>query len=430
MNSIQNSSTKNIALSGAVLIVCLLGTISPMLAQGGPWTSKADMPTARTLLSTCVIDGRIYAVGGALDQNTCCSSVEEYDPSTNRWTTKANLPETICSLSTCVIDGKLYVIGGTRSSPLGAVISSVYLYDPATDSWTKKADMLTSRGYLSASVVNGKIYAIGGASGGLSQSLKTVEEYDPATDTWTKKTDMPTSRCIHCASVVNGEIYVIGGTLGMASSLAGVSVVEAYNPATDTWTEKADMRTARCAVSTSVVDGKIYSFGGRSGGVYFATVEEYNPSTDTWTTKTSLPAATWGLSTSVVGGKIYAVGGATGIPAPIVSTLLEYDPASDLTGVEERSSATAVPSGYALSQNYPNPFNPTTTIEFFMPKDGYVSLKVFNLLGEEVATLASQNLAVGSYRVDWNARGVASGVYLYRLVAGSFVDTKKMLLLR
>ena len=89
-----------------------------------------------------------------------------------------------------------------------------------------------------------------------------------------------------------------------------------------------------------------------------------------------------------------------------------------------------VPTEYSLTQNYPNPFNPSTTIEFSLPRSSYVTLKVFSLLGEEVATLAGQNFAAGSYRVDWNAKGVASGVYLYRLLAGSFVETKKLLLLK
>jgi hypothetical protein len=100
------------------------------------------------------------------------------------------------------------------------------------------------------------------------------------------------------------------------------------------------------------------------------------------------------------------------------------------TPVEENLMESVVPKAYVLSQNYPNPFNPTTTIEFSVPRSSYVTLKVFSLLGEEVATLASRDFTVGSYRVHWNAEGVASGVYLYRLVAGSFVETKKLLLIK
>jgi len=91
-----------------------------------------------------------------------------------------------------------------------------------------------------------------------------------------------------------------------------------------------------------------------------------------------------------------------------------------------------------LSQSYPNPFNPSTTIEFSLPQTGFVTLKVYNILGEVVATLVNEELNVGTYTTQWNASGVASGVYLYRLQAGnpsagsdqSFVETKKMVLLR
>jgi hypothetical protein len=90
----------------------------------------------------------------------------------------------------------------------------------------------------------------------------------------------------------------------------------------------------------------------------------------------------------------------------------------------------AAPERFYLSQNYPNPFNPSTRIEFSVPRSTFVTLKVFNLLGEEIATLAAQDFKAGTFTVDWNAKGVASGVYRYRLVAGSFVETRKMLLLR
>lgn len=88
------------------------------------------------------------------------------------------------------------------------------------------------------------------------------------------------------------------------------------------------------------------------------------------------------------------------------------------------------PSEYILRQNFPNPFNPTTTIEFSLPEKNFVTLKVFNMLGQEVATLVSQNLGAGTYSTVWDASTVSSGVYYYELRAGSFIETKKLLLLR
>jgi predicted GH43/DUF377 family glycosyl hydrolase len=89
-----------------------------------------------------------------------------------------------------------------------------------------------------------------------------------------------------------------------------------------------------------------------------------------------------------------------------------------------------LPNGYVLQQNYPNPFNPTTNIEFSIPKSTFVTLKVYNILGEEVATLVSERLVAGQYKYDWDASGLASGVYLYRLQAGEYVEAKKMIVLR
>jgi hypothetical protein len=87
------------------------------------------------------------------------------------------------------------------------------------------------------------------------------------------------------------------------------------------------------------------------------------------------------------------------------------------------------PSKYELAQGYPNPFNPTTTIEFSLPQSGYVTLKIYSTVGEEVATLVSEKRSAGRYRVEWNASGFASGVYFCRLQAGQFVQTKKLVVL-
>jgi hypothetical protein len=89
-----------------------------------------------------------------------------------------------------------------------------------------------------------------------------------------------------------------------------------------------------------------------------------------------------------------------------------------------------VPKVYSLSQNYPNPFNPTTLISYSLPKAGNVELKVYDLLGREVASLVNGFKQVGSYSVQFNANNFASGVYFYKLKAGDFVSTKKMMLVK
>ncbi|MHB9041582.1 MAG: T9SS type A sorting domain-containing protein, partial [Melioribacteraceae bacterium] len=85
---------------------------------------------------------------------------------------------------------------------------------------------------------------------------------------------------------------------------------------------------------------------------------------------------------------------------------------------------------FQLSQNYPNPFNPTTTISFLIPRTEFVSLKVYDLLGREVATLVNEEKLPGHYEVEFNGMNLPSGVYFYRLQAGNFSQTKKLLLLK
>jgi hypothetical protein len=104
---------------------------------------------------------------------------------------------------------------------------------------------------------------------------------------------------------------------------------------------------------------------------------------------------------------------------------------SDVTVIE----GSTLPGTFSLSQNYPNPFNPITQINFEIPARSHVTLTVFNILGQEVATLVDEELASNRYVVDWDGRSdggnkVASGVYFYKLVADDFSETKKMLLLK
>ena len=89
-----------------------------------------------------------------------------------------------------------------------------------------------------------------------------------------------------------------------------------------------------------------------------------------------------------------------------------------------------IPAGFSLEQNYPNPFNPATNINFNLPEESLVNLKVFNIQGEEVATLVNEKLSAGTYKTDWNASEMTSGVYIYVLKTKNIILSRKMILMK
>ena len=108
---------------------------------------------------------------------------------------------------------------------------------------------------------------------------------------------------------------------------------------------------------------------------------------------------------------------------------------TEVTSVENGTSN--IPNKYILLQNYPNPFNPSTQIKYSIPKSGIVTLKVYNLLGQEVATLVNKEQKTGSYTVNFDSSNMpgggqelASGIYMYRIQSGGFSLTKKMMILK
>ncbi len=139
-----------------------------------------------------------------------------------------------------------------------------------------------------------------------------------------------------------------------------------------------------------------------------------------WTTAyTQTGAAFADINFAIVSGcpQGWAVG-AAGVIARMVNT----------TGIS--NVGTEVPNDYLLKQNFPNPFNPTTNINFSIPKTGFVTLKIYDVVGKEVATLVNEVKSAGSYIVGFNAAHLTSGAYFYRIESNNFVDTKKMLLIK
>ncbi len=158
--------------------------------------------------------------------------------------------------------------------------------------------------------MGGKIYVFGGLSS--TTKLATVERYDPATNAWTGRAAMPTARYATSAVTLNGKIYVIGG---VNASNQIQNIVEVYDPVADSWSTAASMPTARSRLAAVTgPDGKIYAIGGSTSSTldltgYSSVVEVYTPATDSWTTAAPMNTPRVGLAAAVSGGQIYAFGG-------------------------------------------------------------------------------------------------------------------------
>ncbi|MFI5253081.1 MAG: T9SS type A sorting domain-containing protein [Bacteroidota bacterium] len=121
---------------------------------------------------------------------------------------------------------------------------------------------------------------------------------------------------------------------------------------------------------------------------------------------------------------------ASNLPGKALRQFYIFAQWKSILGVTEPKSVSALPNRYSLNQNYPNPFNPATKIEYSLPHASYVTLKVFNLHGEEVATLVNGEVPAGQHVENWNAANVASGMYFYRLRAGTYSETRKLVVLK
>ena len=184
------------------------------------WEQKANMPTARAGVSVSVVDGKIYAIGGSQtktiqiprgfsSESEEVATVEMYDPVTDTWTQKADMP-TPRKTITCVVDGKIYAVGGWLNTNEQPQLETVVVYDPATDTWTKAQSMNCARCSAAISVVNGEIYVIGGLGefqieDQLDTYLSNVEVFNPKTNQWQEKTDMPAPKALHTANVIDGK---------------------------------------------------------------------------------------------------------------------------------------------------------------------------------------------------------------------------------
>lgn len=227
------------------------------------WTSGASPGRGRAAHASCVLDGNIYVFGGDEGFNWH-NGAEKYDPLTNTWTTIAAVPPEIehgTGLHTCAaVNGKIYLMGG-----LGSDLNLVRAYNPTTDTWEDRSPLLIGRISPASVTVGGKILVIGGcgAQNSCDTPLDAVEEYDPATDTWTMKAPLPTARRLHTAVVLNGSVYILGGFID-----DDLPTVEVYDLAANTWRTLQDMPIGQSKFASIVVGDVIIVLGLRGNYIF------------------------------------------------------------------------------------------------------------------------------------------------------------------
>ncbi len=250
------------------------------------WTTKAPMPTGRWGLAVGVVKGTLFAVGGVgrpppglRQMSVVLSTVEAYDPITNSWATKAPMPTPRSYLTVGVVNGILYALGGARSPypQVGDILSSVEAYDPSTNAWTTTAPIPTMRHNFHVGVVNEIMYLLGTAGPG-SDLVSAMEAYDPVTNGWKPKASIPKPWLVLAVGVTNQTLYAVATRLIESASEIAVSTVQAYDVATDTWTMRAPMPTPRYNTAVGVANGILYLVGGESPG----RVENPSPRQPPW----------------------------------------------------------------------------------------------------------------------------------------------------
>jgi N-acetylneuraminic acid mutarotase len=374
-----------------------------------------------------VVDGVIYLIGGVTLQTfpNATTLVQAYDPKTGTFTDKKPMPTARHSLKTCVLGGMIYAIGGSRTlNDPNSPIDRVEMYNPKTDSWYTKPNLPEPRMYMAAASSNGAIYVLGGVD---SQHYATYTnfEYKPVTNQWSEKAPMIRGRNGHCACCCDkGDIYVFGGQSDPGQK------VDCYDPLTHKWQNKKDMIDPIEYLECCTACNHIFIMGGRRSfeSPVLSTYHEYDPVEDKWQIRETMPLPRIRHTVSVVDDTIYVIGGTIDNTENGLTRLIHvYVPINPASAVEEKYMPTET---FALIQNYPNPFNPVTTISYQLPMSSDVSLAIYNVKGQLIETLVDVYQNAGTHSVQWEAKDVSSGIYLYKLKAGVYTEVRKCMLLR
>ena len=267
------------------------------------WTSaSATGFTTRSAPAACVFGGKLYVIGGYNPNTGAVNSNQVFDPANGIWSSKSTSGFTARWGAAAVVFGEqIYVIGGAGTGQI------VEAYNPSTDTWQTKGSLIVPAQNTSAVEVGSRIYCIGGYNPAQNPAQSNaVQSYDSSTNQWTNLqlgNVMPTARDLLTSDTLNSIVYSIGGRIG---SGATTNAVEAFNPATQSWSTKTSSGLLpRWGQAHAMVNGIIYVFGGQNEG---KSVQCYNPLSDSWSTLSSIGVPPSNQDVAVaVGSNIYLI---------------------------------------------------------------------------------------------------------------------------
>jgi RHS repeat-associated protein len=299
--------------------------------QGGICTGAN--PVACTASDQCHVAGTCDPANGQ-----CSNPVKLEQGAGSYWSSRAEMATPRYAPAGVAFGGLSYVFGGCNAPPCGeAYTPTVEVYDPAQDVWSPRAPMPTARHAAQAATIDGTIYVVGGLGvaslGGLPLGTPIVEAYDPASDSWTTRASMHIGRMSPAIGVIGSEIYVAGGHCCDSHGVIPPDFVESYDPATNTWTTRGPTPIDRFAPASGVIGGKLYVAGGLAPDrTLLDRLDVYDPATDSWTSLRRMPSALEGPGAEVVDGKLFVFGGTTAssnLPHATFNQVYVYDPPSN-----------------------------------------------------------------------------------------------------
>jgi len=284
-----------------------------------------------------------------------------------------------------------FAVSGTNL--FAGTAGGVFLSTNNGTSWTSVSDGLTDTDVRTFAIIGTNLF-VGTLSGGVFRSTNNGTSWTPANNGLTNTT-------VLALAISGTNLFAGTGSRVFISTNNGTS----WSPANSGMTYYV--------VYSLVVYGTNL-FAGTIGGVFLST-NNGTSWTEANTGLTNTPVAL------VVSGNYLFTG--------TDSNRVWRRPLSEMvTDIEDQSNA--IPSQYVLKQNYPNPFNPSTKIKYSVPQSSNVIIKVFDILGNEIETLVNEEKPVGTYEITWYAANLPSGVYFYTINAGSFIETRKMILIK